>query len=281
MHSHVNYKDTIRVPTGFGGSRFSKSLKSLDVAPKIFAITSGKGGTGKSYLAANIALKLAETGNRVLLVDMDINLSNQNVLFNVSIKKTIYHYLLYNQCLSDIIEQSSINPNLSIIFGESGKFDHPKLSEEKATNIFLDFRNLANQFDVIILDTSSGIENDLLQILLKSDEIILVTTPKPTSVMDGYAINKLLKNNGSETSVNVIVNKCFNEKEALEAFENLEKATKHFLQREITYLGRVSFSEEIVRSIQSQSLLTDSSKLNKIHRQIDTIVSKLKIPAIS
>ena len=245
-------------------NKFTTSSDELDVAPKIFAITSGKGGTGKSYLAANIALKLAETGNRVLLVDMDINLSNQNVLFNVSIKKTIYHYLLYNQCLSDIIEQSSINPNLSIIFGESGKFDHPKLSEEKATNIFIDFRNLANQFDVIILDTSSRIENDLLQILLKSDEIILVTTPEPTSVMDGYAINKLLKNNGSETSVNVIVNKCFNEKEALEAFENLEKATKHFLQREITYLGRVSFSEEIVRSIQSQSLLTDSSKLNKI-----------------
>lgn len=256
----------------------TKPLNNSAFTPKIVAVTSGKGGTGKSYLAANLGLSMAAKGYRVLLVDMDINLSNQNVLFNMSIKKTIYHFLLYNQCLSDIIHESSINPNLSVIFGESGKLDHPSLTEEKVNNLFFELRRLSQHFDIILLDTASGIENGTLQLLLNSDEIILITTPEPTSVMDGYAINKLLKNHGSNTEVNVIVNKCFEENEAVEAFENLQKATEHFLKKEIQFLGGISFSEEIIRSIQSQTLIVNSPKLDKIHRQIDKISSKLKIP---
>jgi flagellar biosynthesis protein FlhG len=261
-------------------SSLSKSVDYQKDDPQIIAVTSGKGGTGKSFIAANLAFSLAVNGCKVLLVDMDINLSNQKVLFNVSPKKTIYHYLLYNQDLSDLIHKTDSNPNLSIIFGESGKLDHPTLSDSKVKILISEIRNSDKDFDIVIIDTSSGIEKGTLQLLLNSDEILLITTPEPTSVMDGYVINKLLKNNGSNASVRVVVNKCFNQEEASEAFENLANATKHFLQKEISFLGDISFSEDVIRSIQSQSLIMKNTKNSKIQAQISKISAKLKIPAI-
>lgn len=243
---------------------------------KIFAVTSGKGGTGKSFIASNMALKMAKSSSRVLLVDLDINLANQNVLFNISSKKNLYNYLTYNQSLEDIIYPYS--ENLHLIFGESGKIDHPKLNEDKVNMLISDLKAIADNYDVIIFDTASGIENGTLQVLLKSDEIIIVTSPEPTSVMDAYVIFKLLKSYNSKVRKNVIVNKCFNKNEAQEAFENLEKATKHFLKSDIFFLGELSFSEEVVKSIHNQAPLMLSENSPQIAAQIENISSKLRIP---
>jgi len=242
----------------------------------IIAITSGKGGTGKSFIASNIAFELAEMGSKILLIDLDINLANQNVLFNISTKKTLYHYLTYNQKLEDIIYQHS--DNLHLILGESGKLDHPKLDEHRVSLFIAELRKLSTIYDAIIIDTSSGIENGTLQVLLKSDEIILVTSPEPTSVMDAYVVFKMLKSNGSNIKNSVIINKCLEQKDAPEAFENLEKATKHFLKTKINYLGELSFSEEVIRSIQNQIPLMQAERPSKISVQIKQISSKLKIP---
>ena len=245
---------------------------------KIFSITSGKGGTGKSFVASNLALELAREGKRVLLVDLDINLANQNVLFNLSTQKTIYHYLTYNQKLEDTIHR--YNENLHIIFGESGKLDHPQLNEVRVIALFDDLRALSEDYDIILLDTSSGADNSIIQLLLKSDEIIFVTSPEPTSVMDVYVLFKLLKSNGSDISSNIIVNKCFTKSDGQEAFENLEKATKHFLKIDINYLGELSFSEDVIRSIQNQIPIVHSEKVTPVSDQIKQISSKLRITAI-
>lgn len=245
---------------------------------KIISIASGKGGTGKSFIASNIASELADDGKRVLLVDLDLNLANQNVLFNRSIKKTIYHYLTFNQKLEDAIH--IYNDNLHIIFGESGKLDHPKLNEERVLTLIADLRKLSENYDAIILDTSSGADNSIIQLLANSDEIIFVTSPEPTSVMDVYVLFKLLKNNGAEVTSNVIVNKCFAKRDAEEAFENLEKATKHFLKMEVNYLGELSFSEEVIKSIQNQTPIIQSVKQTLVSDQIKQISSKLRIPTI-
>ncbi len=241
---------------------------------KIVSITSGKGGTGKSFIACNIAIELASKGIKVLLVDLDINLANQNVLFNLTAKKTFYHYLTYNQSIEDVI--ISYSENLHLILGESGKIDHPSLNEDKVNLLVNELKELSNSYDVILFDTSSGIENGTLQLLLKSDEIILVTSPEPTSVMDAYVIFKLLKSNGSQKNASVIVNKCFNNNDALEAFDNLEKATKHFLKTEINYLGGLSFSKDVIRSIQDQTPLMYSNESSNISAQIKQISSKLR-----
>lgn len=249
-----------------------------EMGSKIISITSGKGGTGKSFVASNIALDLANEGSKVLLIDLDINFANQNVLFNISSKKTLYHYLTYNHDLEDIIYKYS--ENLSLILGESGKVDHPKLGEERAILLMNEIKSLSSDFDVILIDTSSGLSDGSLQILLKSDEIVIVSTPEPTSVMDAYVVLKMLKSNDLNATKNVIFNKCVDDIIGNEAYENLEKAIKHFLKTEVKHIGNVSFSNEIMQSIQDQSPLILSNNSSIISSQIRSISDKLRIPTI-
>ncbi len=243
---------------------------------KIISVTSGKGGTGKSFLASNLAVELSNEGSKVLLLDLDLNFANLSVMFNASSKKTLYQYLTFNQTLEDIIYIYS--ENLHLVLGESGKIDHPKLNEERSNLLIEELRILSDNYDIIILDTASGADQGTIQLLLKSDEIILVTTPEPTSVMDAYVIFKLLKSNGSQVVKNVVINKCFKDGEAEEAFGNLEKATKHFLKYDINYLGELSFSEEIIKSIQAQNPIVSIENSSKISHQFTDIINKLRIP---
>lgn len=245
---------------------------------KIVAVTSGKGGTGKSFVASNLSLLFASKNKKVLLIDLDINLANQNVFFNISNRNTLYHYLIHNCELKDTVFEYS--ENLDIILGESGKLDHPNLNTDKISRLFADLRKLNKKYDIIILDSASGIERSTLDILLNSDEVILVASSEPTSVMDGYVVLKMLKSYGGNKSVNVIINKCLDEKDGIEAYDNLQKAANHFLRTEIKYLGMVSFSESVIRSIKNQSPLLLSDENSSITNQFNQIHSKLRIPTI-
>lgn len=245
---------------------------------KIIAVTSGKGGTGKSFVASNLSVLLAHQNKKVLLVDLDINLSNQNVFFNISNRETLYHYLIHNCELQDTVFEYS--DNLDIILGESGKLDHPSLNDSQVSRLFADLRKLNKKYDLIILDTSSGIERSTLEILLNSDEIFLVASSEPTSVMDGYVILKMLKSRGATNKINVIINKCLDEKDAVEAYDNLQKAANHFLKTNINYLGMVSFSKSVIQSIKDQNPLVLSDKNSTITRQFNEISSKFRIPTI-
>ena len=186
--------------------------------------------------------------------------------------------MIYNKGMEDLIYNYS--ENLDIILGDSGKIDHPKLTENKVRRLISDIKLLNVKYDAVILDTSSGIENGTLELLLNSDEIILVTTPEPTSIMDGYVILKLLKNNGSKIKPNILINKCFYENDGIEAFNNLETATQHFLKTNINYLGNLSFSQEVMKSIRDQIPLIQSMNSSQLTDQFQQISSKFRIPAI-
>lgn len=245
---------------------------------KIISITSGKGGTGKSFVASNLAFDLSQNNVKVLLIDMDINLSNIGTLLNISSKKNLYHYLTYQSSLEEIIYNYS--ENFDLIFGESGKIDHPKLTDEKINLLFSDLKNISYKYDIIIFDTASGAENSTLNIISKSDEVILVTTPEPTSIMDAYVILKMLNLTKFEGHRKIIINKCFEENEGEKAFNNLEMAVKHFLNLEINFLGSIQFSTDVVKSIKDQSLLIKYNKSSILNNQFKDISSKFLIHTI-
>jgi flagellar biosynthesis protein FlhG len=165
--------------------RFAKNIKSVP----IIAFTSGKGGTGKSTLALNLANLLAKQNKKVLLIDFDINFANLHVMLNVFPENTLNDYFTNKIELDELFHKH--NENLSFIFGETGVVTSVKLTKAKLNEFFYAIKS-SDKFDVIILDTASGGSPETLDILSFASLPVVVANPEPTAVMDAYAIIKLM-----------------------------------------------------------------------------------------
>ncbi len=239
----------------------------------IFGITSGKGGTGKSFMTISMAHSLARNNNRVLVVDLDANLSNINIMMNVKSEKNLYQYLLDSVSLEETIYHFS--ETLHFIFGESGRTDHPFMNANTVERFFTQLWLLAKNYDFILLDTAAGAGEDVITILKNSDARIIVTTPEPTAVMDAYALIKLLKFAGVEENKYIIVNMSSTLMEGKTAYDNLDKAIKHFLKENLKLLGLVERDPKISKSIINQSLFIGEFSESRIARQIIKISKTL------
>lgn len=222
-------------------------------SPKIVSICSGKGGTGKTFFAANFAHQLSLLNKRVLLVDLDLNFSNLNILLNEASTKAISNFFEQSSSLEEIIFNYS--HNLDLVFGDSGRSDYPYVSKEIMDYLFFALRKIQSNYDFILLDSSSGADELTLHQLNKSDYNIILTSPEPTAVMDAYVTVKLLVEAGNESEKYVVVNKCDSEEDGLTAFGNLSIALKHFLQIDVELLGMITFENAVHKSVINQELL--------------------------
>jgi len=244
-------------------------LKSKFTAPLI-AFTSGKGGTGKSFIATNYALLLSKQGKKVLVIDFDQNFANIHILLNIIPQKNLYHFFNDENNLKDIIY--NYNSNLDFIFGESGKTDYPEFNENLVYKLISELSFLSVQYDVIIFDTSSGGNKETIKLLNYMDIIYLVSSSQPTAVMDGYVILKLLKFNKNNSLIKVIMNKSCNDT-GVEAFNNLFSASQHFLNTEIEYAGNIAFNNDVTDSIANQEVFVEKYLQSEVTVQLEQIVN--------
>lgn len=232
----------------------------------VIAFTSGKGGTGKTFITVNTAYILSKLRRKVLVIDLDANLSNVNIILNIKPSASVYDFFINRSLLEDTIYQ--YEPMLHFIFGESGKVDHPELMANNVNALFEAIKKLSYKYDYIFLDTGSGAGEGVLSILSNSDYIFLVTNPEPTSIMDAYVIIKLLNKGFVRNKKLVIVNRCSGLAEGNNAFENLNKASSHFLREKLDLLGIVEYSPDVNRSILSQELFVAKYPNTKVMQQI-------------
>jgi len=238
-------------------------------SPKIISVCSGKGGTGKSFFSANYATKLAQLGNKILLVDLDMNLSNLNILLNQAANGSLSEFFEQRKSLQELIH--SADKNLDLIYGDSGKEDYPRVSRETLDYLFAALKNMSHDYEYIILDSSAGADELTLHQLGKSDYIVIVTSPELTAVMDAYVILKLLNTHCSTAKNLVVINKCSNHEEAESTFEKISMASKHFLGEEPIYLGYISFDLRVHQSIVNQELLINNLPQAKPSEEISSI----------
>lgn len=239
---------------------------------KIFSFASGKGGTGKTVLALNIAYSLAKQNKKVLLVDLDSNLSNVDIMLNIIAQKTIGDFYSSRELLNDLITE--YEPNLHIIFGDSGQVEYPLQKGELVRYFFNQINKIEDNYDYIFLDTAAGANENLLSLLSSSDFVVMVTNPEPTAVMDAYVVLKFLKSRECSAEKLVIVNKASDKGEGESTFQNLLTATGHFLNENPTFLGSVQFSQEITKSIVSQKLQVKSNPNSRVSKQIAGLADK-------
>lgn len=244
-----------------------KELKSGNA--KVISVCSGKGGTGKTFFAANFAFALSNIGKRVLLIDFDLNLSNLNIILNQTSANSISEFFEQRKSLDELI--FSYSKNLHLIFGDSGKEYFPRISKEIIDYFFISLNKISVNYDFIIIDSAAGASDITIQQLLNSDYNIIVTSSEPTAVMDAYVLMKLLKAENSSSIKLVVINKASDEEDGRNSFQNIFVACKHFLEEEPIYLGSISFDIAAHKSVVNQQLLLENDETAKSSIEIKFI----------
>jgi flagellar biosynthesis protein FlhG len=218
---------------------------------KTIAVISGKGGVGKSNFSLNFAITLSKKGHRVLLFDMDIGMGNIDILMGNTSGSSIIDFFENGRMLRDIISPGP--ENISVIAGGTGLTKLFELEEPLFTRFLEEFNGLIEDYDYIIFDMGAGINEDSTRFMLCMDDLIVITTPEPTAVMDAYSVMKYLNTINQDLPFFLVCNRVHSESEGHETTKRIQNALRKFLQKEIVPLGFLpddkSVSKAVVRQI--------------------------------
>ena len=216
---------------------------------KTIAITSGKGGVGKTSLSANLAIALVQTGASVTLLDADLGLANVNIMFGIIPKYNLYHVIKGKKNLRDIVIE--IPEGVKIIAGASGFYQLANL-EARQRNDFINGFSSLDADDYMIIDTGAGVSQNVLSFVAASDEVIVVTTPEPTAVTDAYGMIKSIAAQAYENSVKLIVNRVQSVSEGKRVAQRIINVASQFLNIKVDSLGFVFDDVVVAKSIRNQ-----------------------------
>ncbi len=205
---------------------------------RIIAVASGKGGVGKTNISTNMALAYARLGKRVVLMDADLGLANVNVVLGIIPKYNLYHLIRKQKSMREILMDTSYG--IQIVAGASGFAKIANLSEDER-QIFVQELSELSSADVIIIDTSAGVSNNVLSFVAAADEAIIVTTPEPTAITDAYGIIKIIATeiDNLSLSLKLIVNRVRSVTEGKKVAERVINIAGQFLNLKVDYLGYV------------------------------------------
>lgn len=244
--------------------------------PRIIAITSGKGGVGKTNISVNMAIAYARTGKKVLLVDGDLGMANVNVLLNVVPQYNLLHVVNQQKKMSDIITDTEFG--IKFIAGANGFSRIANLTETELAFFAEEFSTI-NNFDIIIIDTGAGISSNVLQFVAAADEVYIVTTPEPTAITDAYGIIKIITTELSmERNMNLklLVNRVHSADEGKRISDRIINIASQFLNYKIEYLGFIYDDPAVSMSVIRQKPFMEVAPQSKPAICIKHIVGRIE-----
>ncbi len=221
---------------------------------RIVAVTSGKGGVGKTNVVANLAVCLSELGKKVVVLDADFGLANVDVLLGLTPQFHLGHVLLGNKSLTEIMVQGP--KGIRIIPASSGLQRLSELTQAQRSQLVESFAEMGADTDYLIVDTATGISTNVIHLLMVAHEVIVVGTPEPTAIVDAYATIKIILGEDSTKPVHVLINSVQSESEAREVFNQINTVVKRFLGSEVSFLGHVERDGHVRQAVRSQVLVT-------------------------
>ncbi|TWJ18049.1 MinD/ParA family protein [Geobacter argillaceus] len=222
---------------------------------RVIAVTSGKGGVGKSNMVVNLAISLARLGRRVLVIDADLGVGNIDVLLGLSPAHNLNHVLSGEMGLGEIILQGPAG--IKLVPAGSGVQEYTSLGQNERIKLLDELDSLEESFDIAIIDTEAGISENVTYFNTAAQEIVVVASPEPTSITDVYALIKLLATRYGERYFKVLVNMVNDTGDALEVFARLSNVTSRFLDISLDYLGCVVWDEKLVEAVKRQRAVCD------------------------
>jgi flagellar biosynthesis protein FlhG len=243
---------------------------------RTIAITSGKGGVGKTSLAVNLGLLMAGDGHRVAILDGDMGLANIDVLLGLTPKFTLRHVIEGQKELAEIMLQG---PNgLRVIPASRGVEALAQLSQTERAHLLQRLGQLEGMIDILLIDTAAGISPNVLSLILAADEVIVVTVPEPTSITDAYAVIKVLSRHRADARAGILMNMVDGSSQAEEVFGQLQRVIQRFLKVEVTFAGYVLRDECVGRAVRAQKPFSVCFPYAKASRCLARLARELAAP---
>jgi flagellar biosynthesis protein FlhG len=228
-----------------------RSLIRRQRRASVIAITSGKGGVGKSNISVNLAIHLAAAGKKVVLLDADLGLANADVLCNVSLPSNLAHVIARKKDLAEVLIEAP--GGFRLIGGASGLARMADLSDYDRQRLVNALGELEQQCDVILIDTGAGISPNVLSFTRCADHVLVVTTPEPTAITDAYAVVKVLsKDATSERRVSLLVNQVRAPNEAKVVHARIAQVAKQFLGVSVLDGGHVLSDPAVPNAVRAR-----------------------------
>lgn len=240
---------------------------------RVITVTSGKGGVGKTNVTVNLAIALSELGNRVTILDADFGLANIDILLGIIPKYTLVD-VIYNE--KNILEVLSDGPkNIKFISGGSGVEELVKLDKHQLEKFVSNISLLDKLSDVILIDTGAGLSDSVMSFVMAADEVLLVTTPEPTSITDAYALIKMVSNRDKNKTIKVVVNRAESAGEANDILNKLSIVTEKFLTLKLHPLGFILQDDMVIKAVKMQQPFSLSFPKSQAAKHIKEISKKL------
>lgn len=222
-------------------------VRDTQKSAQVLAVTSGKGGVGKTNIAANLALCLLACRKNVILLDADLGMANLDVVLGMKIRRNLSHVISGRYSLDEVLENGPAG--IRLIGGVSGMAEIADMNEFHRRQLIQELSSLEHQADVIIVDTGAGISRNVLSFCDAADHTLVIATPEPTSISDAYAMIKSLAQNHSGVKISLLVNMVSNRAEAKKVYQRVAHVARQFLSVVVYDAGYILRDEHITEAV--------------------------------
>ena len=242
---------------------------------RIIAVTSGKGGVGKTNVATNMGIAYAQMGKKVIVLDADLGLANVNVIMNVIPQYNLYHVIKKQKKLSEIIIDTEYG--IKLIVGASGFAKIANMGEAER-NEFINEMYTLSDVDIIIIDTSAGVSKNVLSFVAAADEVVIITTSEPTAITDAYGIIKVIATEVDNMNLNLkmIINRVDSAAEGKRIADRMINIAAQFLNLKIEYLGFIYNDPLVTKAVLKQKPFIIADPNGKAASCLKHIVSRME-----